>query len=331
MTKSFRDIIYFLVFLLCSDLSLSFSLQSRARGGFTLDPSCAPYKSRIDTAIAATLELAKQGVAETNKPDSVNFPTYFRPQDAKRVRTVLRNLARSLNGYGPVIPVYCIEDDVCQRGNAAYVYYEKDLATGQRQDSMHLCIHAIDGKNPLAKLTSDFCAPRLMGLSLAENLLHEMLHIYSVANKTEIVDYVYQNHECKELAKGNGVDQNGNPVDDPTYNAQSYVLMAWNAIYYRHLTNPALCPVDARGELRKLLSDAGNGTEGCNGDDDGDDNDTRDASGNVTYTKGNLTQPYYPDVADYNPKCANNISASLQGDRLLIQTPPNSSDIYVKN
>ena len=324
------------LFLLWFSLSFSSFVRARTngRGGLQIDSSCNQFAKNISHVIGGIQEEARLAVAAVDDPTSRAFLAYFRPQDKPRVRLVFQNIVRFLGGYGCTHRVNCKEDNLCLTGFASYI--EIDSGNNWQDDQLNLCEHILNGSDPQRKIVTDFCAEGIRGFSVAEYLLHEMLHLYDIANSTRISDYAYHVRDCQIIGAGRMYDQYGN-VLNPTYNANNYVLFAWNAAIEAYIERPYLCNPGSSSELRKLQGFHENTTNGCimtnkitttvNLTNQAENHTSSKPSAPESnerrhpLIKGNLKDPYEPDVYT----CSGGFSPGK--GYIVAHVPPGSSDI----
>lgn len=222
--------------------------------GIHFDSSCDPYRKSLDEATKSVYKMATKAIKGAKPPTHPYFKLYFEEDQRRMVQLVLRNIARTIAGHDHRVLIKCNEDGLCLEdlNKGAYLDRYEDA----KDDFINMCRHILDDGPGNRKVTHDFCSKGKRNETVASLLMHELIHVYSIANNTWTIDYAYSQADCQKLGTGRVVDQDGEKLL-ATENANNYVWFAENYLWWLSLTSPNTCPDIDRSELRKLLSTDG--------------------------------------------------------------------------
>ena len=228
--------------------------------GIQFSSDCEVYRDSLDEATKAIYDMARLAIPATEDPTQPYFHQFFEDEGRQMVHSVMRNIARAIQGHDHRVPVSCSDTDFCEANPMAGGYLTR---TRERDnDTINLCAHIFDGRRGSLHLaaTNDVCRiPPGRADSIASTLMHEMIHVYSIAENTLTRDWAYDLNGCQRLAKGSVRGRYGIVMSAAT-NANNYVYFAEFTYWSVKLGVAGSCTNLDQSAVKDLLSTGFNNT-----------------------------------------------------------------------
>ena len=277
--------------------SLQAALQARRlHAGLNFDDNCAAYQQDFTKAIAQARLIAKSGYRQARDRAIPLWPYLFKPDDRDYVMLVMKNAIKMLNGKSPPVRISCSWDTECDKPDNAgvFMYWFDDPS----EDYINFCPETLTGPQPWPA-DQDYCEfNSRKHITLANVLLHEMMHLLQISNGTRIEDWADLVEDCARLVKGKRLDDEGNLIQ-PIQNANSFVYLGELAFWEATKVDPQKCPqtwqanvnsnkqllAQAASKNQAAAAAAGSTTGGSSGGGNNNNNN------NNPYAAGYLTSP----------------------------------------